>query len=52
MGRQLHHSYEQYLAALEVSGVKLEYCEGEIYAMAGGMKIPRSSGQHDYATCC
>jgi Uma2 family endonuclease len=35
-GRRLHHSYEQYLAALEVSGVKLEYCEGEIYAMAGG----------------
>jgi Uma2 family endonuclease len=34
--RRLHHSYEEYLAALEVSGVKLEYCEGEIYAMAGG----------------
>lgn len=34
--RRLHHSYEDYLAALEVSGVKLEYCEGEIYAMAGG----------------
>lgn len=34
--RRLHHSYEQYLAALEVSGVKLEYCKGEIYAMAGG----------------
>jgi Uma2 family endonuclease len=34
--RRLHHSYEEYLAALELSGVKLEYCDGEIYAMAGG----------------
>lgn len=34
--RRLHHSYDQYLAVLEVSGVKLEYCDGEIYAMAGG----------------
>lgn len=34
--RRLHHSYEAYLSALEVSGVKLEYCDGEIYAMAGG----------------
>jgi Uma2 family endonuclease len=34
--RRLHHSYEDYLRALDVSGVKLEYCEGEIYAMAGG----------------
>lgn len=34
--RRLHYSYEEYLGALEVSGVKLEYCEGEIYAMAGG----------------
>lgn len=34
--RRLHHSYQEYLAALELSGVKLEYCEGEIYAMAGG----------------
>lgn len=34
--RRVHHSYEDYLAALEVSGVKLEYCDGEIYAMAGG----------------
>lgn len=35
-GRRLHYSYEEYLSVLEVSGVKLEYCEGEIYAMAGG----------------
>jgi Uma2 family endonuclease len=34
--RRLHHSYEEYLAALEMSDVKLEYCDGEIYAMAGG----------------
>jgi Uma2 family endonuclease len=34
--RRLHHTYEQYLEVLEISGVKLEYCEGEIYAMAGG----------------
>ncbi|HEY5955046.1 MAG TPA: Uma2 family endonuclease [Polyangiaceae bacterium] len=34
--RRLHHTYEEYLRTLEVSGVKLEYCDGEIYAMAGG----------------
>jgi Uma2 family endonuclease len=34
--RRLHHSYEDYLAALEMSEVKLEYCDGEMYAMAGG----------------
>src|SRR6478672_9466212 len=34
--RRLHHSYDDYLRALDVSGVKLEYCDGEIYAMAGG----------------
>jgi Uma2 family endonuclease len=34
--RRLHHTYEDYLRVLEMSGVKLEYCEGEIYAMAGG----------------
>jgi Uma2 family endonuclease len=34
--RRLHYSYQQYLELLERSGVKLEYCEGEIYAMAGG----------------
>ena len=34
--RRLHHSYEDYLASLEMSDVKLEYCDGEIYAMAGG----------------
>jgi Uma2 family endonuclease len=34
--RRVHHSYQDYLAALEMSSVKLEYCDGEIYAMAGG----------------
>jgi Uma2 family endonuclease len=34
--RRLHHSYEHYLGVLEHSTVKLEYCDGEIYAMAGG----------------
>ena len=36
IARKLHHSYTDYLGVLEVSGVKLEFCEGEIYAMAGG----------------
>ncbi|MBL4634465.1 MAG: Uma2 family endonuclease [Kofleriaceae bacterium] len=36
IARRLHHSYEDYLNALEVSQIKLEYCDGEIYAMAGG----------------
>lgn len=34
--RQLHHSYEEYLRTLELSAIKLEYCDGEIYAMPGG----------------
>jgi len=34
--RRLHHSYEEYLRLQEMCAVKLEYCEGEIYAMAGG----------------
>jgi len=34
--RRLHYSYEDYLSALEMSEVKLEYCDGEMYAMAGG----------------
>jgi len=34
--RRLHDRYEDYLRALELSSVKLEYCDGEIYAMAGG----------------
>ncbi len=34
--RRLHQTYEQYLRALEESTFKLEYCDGEIYMMAGG----------------
>lgn len=35
----MHYSYDEYLRALEMSDVKLEYCEGEIYAMAGGTPV-------------
>jgi Uma2 family endonuclease len=34
--RRLHHSYQEYQDALELSELKLEFCDGEIYAMAGG----------------
>jgi Uma2 family endonuclease len=34
--RRLHHPYEAYLKALELSPLKLEYLDGEVYAMAGG----------------
>ena len=34
--RRLHYSYEDYLRALPLSDVKLEFSEGVIYAMAGG----------------
>lgn len=34
--RRVHHSYTEYLDLLEISHVKLEFCDGEIYAMAGG----------------
>lgn len=34
--RRVHYSYEDYLVALEMSDVKLEFCDGVIYAMAGG----------------
>lgn len=34
--RRLHHTYEDYLSAQERSDVKLEYCDGEVFAMAGG----------------
>lgn len=32
----LHYSYDEYLRLLEQSPFKLEYCDGVIYAMAGG----------------
>ena len=34
--RQVHYTYAEYLAALEVSELRLEYLDGEIFAMAGG----------------
>jgi Uma2 family endonuclease len=34
--RQLRYSYEDYLRSLERSELKLEFCAGVIYAMAGG----------------
>lgn len=36
VGLGLHYSYTEYLSALEMSELKLEYCDGVIYAMAGG----------------
>lgn len=34
--RRLHYTYAQYLALEEHSGVRHEFLDGEIYAMAGG----------------
>jgi Uma2 family endonuclease len=34
--KRLHYDYGEYLRSLEVSPFKLEYCDGVIYAMAGG----------------
>ena len=34
--KRLHYSYAEYLELLERSDFKLEYCDGVIYAMAGG----------------
>lgn len=34
--KRLHYSYAEYLRLLEESPFKLEYCDGVIYAMAGG----------------
>lgn len=34
--KRLHYSYDEYLRALEDGNLKLEYCDGVIYAMAGG----------------
>jgi Uma2 family endonuclease len=36
--RRLHYDYADYLRALELSPIKLEYCDGVIYAMAGGTR--------------
>jgi Uma2 family endonuclease len=34
--RRLHYDYSEYLRALEMSQLRLEYQDGAIYAMAGG----------------
>jgi Uma2 family endonuclease len=34
--RRVRHTYEDYLALEQGSPIKHEYCDGEIYAMAGG----------------
>ena len=34
--RRLHYDYGDYLGALDAGAIKLEFCEGVIYAMAGG----------------
>jgi Uma2 family endonuclease len=34
--KRLHYSYDEYLQMLEQSSLKLEYCDGVVYAMAGG----------------
>jgi len=36
IAKRLHYSYQQYLRLLEESDFKLDYCDGVIYAMAGG----------------
>lgn len=34
--KRLHYTYAEYLSALRDSELKLEFCDGVIYAMAGG----------------
>lgn len=36
--RGRHYDYAEYLASLEASVLKLEYCDGVIYAVAGGTR--------------
>jgi Uma2 family endonuclease len=37
--RRLHYDYAEYLHTLEASTIKLEYCDGVIYAMAAGTLV-------------
>lgn len=37
--RRLHHTYDDYLRLLADSDTKLEYCDGEIFAMAVGTPV-------------
>lgn len=36
LARQVRHTYAEYLDALAISELRLEYLDGEIFAMAGG----------------
>lgn len=36
IAKRLHYTYADYLSALRSSELKLEFCDGVIYAMAGG----------------
>ncbi len=36
--KRLHYEYADYLRSLDMSELKLEYCDGVIYAMAGGTR--------------
>lgn len=36
--RRVHYDYAEHLAALEASHIKLEFCDGVIYAIAGGTR--------------
>lgn len=48
--RRLHYSYEEYLHTLSMSDVKLEYCEGVIYAMADPRMRFSAARQSAYCT--
>lgn len=48
--RRLHHSYEDYLRTLELSQLKLEYLDGEIFALAGGTPAHADSSAAVIAT--
>ena len=42
--KRLHYDYADYLRSLEVSELKLEFCDGVIYAMAGGTRAHAELG--------
>ena len=42
--RRLHYDYAEYLRSLEMSELKLEYCDGVIYAMPGGTRAHAQLG--------
>lgn len=42
--KRLHYSYEEYLVSLRDSDIKLEFCDGVIYAMAGGTRAHAALG--------